>query len=396
MPRTLTRRQAFSQFALFLGGSPLLRGQLIPREAHERVPSLDEIANVLEFEPVARGKITQTAYDFVAGGVETEYTLRRNREAFNWVRLIPRRMTDVSSVDLSTEILGQRLDSPLLIAPTAGHQQLHPEGEKETHRGATAARVTMVVSSVSSFPLDQISAAAEGPLWFQLYVHQDLDLARERVERAVDAGCRAICWTVDAQYSSLRERLRHDRHLIWRGPAPSVSRRRRRRRRRSEPPNPYRVNPESPDQDWSFIETLHSWTDLPVLVKGILTAEDAKLAAQHGAEGIVVSNHGARYLAYTPSTIEVLPEIVEAVEDRISVLIDGGFRRGSDILKGLSLGAKAMLLGRPPLWGLGAYGAAGVQRALEILQAELAVAMAHVGCSRVADIHGRLVEADFP
>ena len=393
-----TRREALERFGLFLAGSPLLRGQFSPREGHPRIPSIEEIANVLEFEPVAMAKMTRLNYDYVAGGVEDEHTLRRNRRAFDWLTLLPRAFAPVADVDPSTELFGRRLDAPILVAPTGGQQGVHPEGDVEMHRGASAAKTLMAVSHVASFTLDEIAAAADGPLWSQLYVHLNPTGARERVDRAVAVGCKAIVWTVDAQYSSLRERLRHDAEL---GARASSSRdqesvRRRRRGRRSLPPNPYGLNPETPDLDWSFLDTLRSWTELPILVKGLLTWEDAQRALDAGADAIVVSNHGARYMPSCPSTIEALPEILDRVRGRVPVLIDGGFRRGSDILKALALGAKAVLVGRPPLWGLGAYGAAGAQRALEILQAELRLTMAACGLSRVSEATPDLVRADFP
>ena len=399
MSSAFNRREALKQFALFAAGSPLLHGQFIPREGHRRIPSLDEIANVLEFEPVARAKMKQTDYDYVTGAVEGEYSLRRNRNAFDWVSIVPRGVTDVESVDTSIVLLGQAMEYPLLVDPSAGHERIHPGGEPETRRGASAAEAPMVVSNQAGIPIDQIAAAAEGPIWQQLYIHRNRDAARERVGRAADAGCGAICLTVDAQYSSLRERLRHDRHLSTRSGSPRSRRRSRRRRgsagstRRS---TVYGTFPESPDETWEFYDTLRSWTDLPLLAKGLLTAEDAELAIEHGVDAIVVSNHGARYLEYAPSTIEVLPEIVDAVAGRIPVLIDGGFRRGDDMFKALAIGADAVLVGRPPLWGLGAFGAAGVERVLRMMQAELVLAMAHTGCSRISDIDRSLVRMDFP
>ena len=394
------RRKALKKFALFWASSPLLQGQFGPREGHQRVPSLDEIANVLEFEPVARAKMKQIDYDYVAGAVEGEYSLKRNRRAFDWVSSTPRGMTHVESIDTSVVLLGQRMEYPLLVDPSSGHERLHPGGEPETRRGASAAETPMVVSNQAGFPIDQIAKAAKGPIWQQLYIHRNREAARERVVRATDAGCGAICLTVDAQYSSLRERLRHDRHLTMRSKNTLPNRRSRRRRGASttnrRQKTVYGTRPESPDETWEFFETLRSWTDLPLLAKGLLTAEDAELAVKYGVEAIVVSNHGARYLEYTPSTIEVLPEIVDAVGGRIPVLIDGGFRRGDDVFKALAIGADAVLVGRPPLWGLGAFGAAGVERVLRMLQAELVLAMAHTGCARISDINRSLIKMSFP
>ena len=394
----MTRREAIRNLGLFLAGTPLLEGQYSPRGSHPRVPSLEEMANVFEFEPLAHAKLARLNYDYVAGGVEDEVTLRRNRKAFDWATLLPRAMRAVEHVDLSTTILGQPMNCPILVAPTGGQVGVHPEGDVEMHRGASAANCTMGVSFVATFPPDQIAAAADGPLWQQIYIHLNPTRARERVDQAAAQGYKAVLWTVDAQYSSLRERLRHDSNLGARNTSSreQQSRSRRRRGRRTPPPSPYRVNPESPDQGWDFLADMKSWSDLPVLVKGLLTAEDAQLAVDSGADGIVVSNHGARYLSHCPSTFEVLPEMVDAVAGRIPVLVDGGFRRGSDILKALALGADSVLVGRPPLWGLGAFGAAGVQRVLEMLQAELRLAMAGCGASSVAAIDRALVQTDFP
>jgi isopentenyl diphosphate isomerase/L-lactate dehydrogenase-like FMN-dependent dehydrogenase len=383
----MTRREAIRNLGLFLAGTPLLEGQYSPRDIHPRVPSLEEMANVFEFEPVAQAKMARLNYDYVAGGVEDEVTLRRNRKAFDWASLLPRAMRAVEHVDLSTTVLGQPMSCPILVAPTGGQQGVHAEGDVEMHRGASAAGCTMGVSFVATFPLEQIAEAAPGPMWAQIYIHLNPTRARERIDQAAALGCKAILWTVDAQYSSLRERLRHDANL---GARSTSSRdeeavQRRRRGRRNMPESPYRVNPESPDQGWDFLATMKSWTELPILVKGVLTAEDARLAVESGADGIVVSNHGARYLSHCPSTFEVLPEMVDA-----------GFRRGSDILKALALGASGVQVGRPPLWGLGAFGAAGAQRVLEILQAELRLAMAGCGVSKASDIEPSLVQTDFP
>lgn len=395
----MTRRESLRSLAAFLAGSPLLQGQYSPRAEHGRVPDLDEIASTLEFEPIARAKMTQLNYDYVAGGVEDEVTLRRNRKAFDWLSLQPRPLRPVEQVDLATSILGQPMASPLLVAPTGGQQGVHRDGDVEMHRGASAAKTTMCVSHVATFPIPEIAEAGEGDLWSQLYVHLNPTAARERILEAGAAGCKAIVWTVDAQYTSLRERLRHGVNLGERTAhqeRAQAAARRRRRSRGSRPTNPYGLNPETPDLDWSFLETLRSWTELPIVIKGLLTAEDARLAVDSGADAIVVSNHGARYMPHCPATIEVLEELVGEVDGAVPVLIDGGFRRGSEILKALALGADGVLLGRAALWGLGAFGARGVERVLEILKAELMLAMANCGVGSIAQIDRSLVRTDFP
>ncbi len=393
----MTRRQSLRRMAALGVGQaflPAAGAQLIPRSQHDRFPALAEMTDVFQFEPVFRAKVVQTAYDFCSLGVDAEFTLRRNPAAYDWVTLVPRAAPGVRSVDLTTEVLGQKLDFPILVAPTAGHQQFHPDGELETHRGATAGKAVMVVSSGSSFPLDKVAAAAEGPLWFQLYARETPEETRERVENAQAAGCRAICFTVDVQYHSHRERLLHDRHLYPPGRDPRAAA--RRPARGPQVQIPYGLRPQNPNLDWKFFAAVRAYTKAPILLKGILTVEDARLAVENGAAGIVVSNHGGRYLDYAPATIEVLPEIADAVGSRIPVLLDGGIRRGGDVLKALALGARAVLVGRPPLWGLGAYGAPGLRRVLEILQAELATAMNYTGCANIAAIDRTRVATDFP
>jgi 4-hydroxymandelate oxidase len=248
----------------------------------------------------------------------------------------------------------------------------------------------MAVSTSSSVPFAKIAAAAKAPLWFQLYTGPDRESTRERVARAVEAGCRAIVLTVDAPYNAPRERDARNK-LVRALPEHQA----RRRVRPGETPEPSR-NYGLPMRyqaglEWNFLDELVSYAGKPVLVKGILTAEDALLAVEHGASGIVVSNHGGRYLDGDPATIEVLPEIVQAVQGRLPVLIDGGFRRGTDVLKALAIGAKAVLVGRPPLWGLGAFGSGGVQKVLEVLRRELAHAMALAGRPDIRSIDSSLV-----
>jgi isopentenyl diphosphate isomerase/L-lactate dehydrogenase-like FMN-dependent dehydrogenase len=391
--KSLSRRDALCGLAAFLAGSPGVRAQQDPFRDHSRAPGLDELVTAFDFEPVAYAKVPRQAYDYTALGVEGEFTLRRNREAFDWVDIVPRAVADVSSINTSTEILGVKMDFPIMIAPTAGHAQLHPEGELATHKGATAAKTPMIVSTVASFPIDKIAAAAEGPLWFQLYAGDTEERTRELVETAVAAGCRAITLTVDVQYHSHRERLLHNRNLAG---AVAGSDRGRSRRGAPPAPSPYAITGQTPFLEWRIIDQLRGITKVPLLLKGILTAEDAQLAVERGVDAIVVSNHGGRYLDYAPSTLEVLPEIADAVKGRIPVLVDSGFRRGSDIFKALALGAKAVCLGRVPRWGLAAFGAPGVQRVLEILQTELIMAMAQAGRPALHTIDRTAVRTNFP
>lgn len=381
----MNRRDALRSLAIWLGGSPLLRPQQAPYSP-DRVPPMEDLVNVLEFEPVAKSKLPLRNYDYIAGGVDDEVTLRRNREAFQWITLRPRFLRDVSKLDLSLTLFGEKIEMPILVAPTGGQGQAHPQGELAMAGAAGAAKTIMVISSNATHPIDKISQTATGPLWFQLYPGPDLPTTREHVERAVNLGCKAVAVTVETPYNSHRERLLRDERAQ---PADLSSR----RRAAATPPPRYGLPPRfTAELTWSFIDEVNSYAKVPVLVKGILTPEDAKLAVEHGAAGIIVSNHGARYLDTVASTIEVLPSIVDAVGGRIPVLVDGGFRRGTDIIKGLAIGAKAILVGRSPLWGLAAYGQAGAQRVLELLQTELALAMGLSGRANLAAIDRSLVE----
>ena len=378
----MNRRDALRNLAVLAAGSPLVRAQREIPYTPERIPLLTDLVNVMEFEPVAKAKLPKESYDFVAGGVDDEWTLRRNREAFEWITLRPRMMVDVSKLDLSLELFGQKVEMPILVSPTGGQGVSHPEGELAMARGAGQAKTIMCVSTNSTYPIDKIAGAASGPLWFQLYPGDDRDASRERVERAVAAGCKAVAFTVDTPYDSHHERLLRDRTG---GPAPSAVYSRVRRER--DLPSQYRLNRRpTAALTWPFVEELRSYAKVPVLIKGILTPEDAQLAVKHGAAGIIVSNHGGRYLGGAPSTIEVLPGIVDAVGGKIAVLVDGGLRRGSDILKALAIGAKAIMVGRPTLWGLAGYGQPGVVRVLEMLQSELALAMGLSGHPNLASI----------
>ena len=386
-----TRRRAMRALAGFLAGSPLLRPQQDPVRDHTRVPSMDELVTAFDFEAVAYEKLPRRAYNYTAYGSAGEFTLRRNREVFNWVELVPRGVVDVSSIETASEILGTKMGFPILVAPTAGHIALHPTGEKGTHEGSTAAAGTpMIVSGVSSMPIDEVAQAANGPLWSQLYPVPEIEANRDRLERAQAAGCQAVVVTVD-QEAAFYDRPQRDRNF-------STPRRGRRprRSRTADPVNRYRVRTKRLWYEWKLFDQLRPMIEVPMLAKGILSAEDARRCVDQGLDGIVVSNHGGRALDYSPSSLEVLPEIVDAVAGRIPVLIDSGFRRGSDILKALALGASAVCLGRVPRWGLGAYGPPGVQRILEIMQAELVLAMAHTGRPTLASIDRTLVRTDLP
>jgi isopentenyl diphosphate isomerase/L-lactate dehydrogenase-like FMN-dependent dehydrogenase len=391
--QSISRRNAFRALTGFIASSPLLRAQQDPFHDHSRVPGLNEMVTAFDFEPVAYAKMLRQNADFMGHGADGEFTLRRNREAFDWVELIPRGVTGGSSINTEIDFFGSKMPFPIMIAPSSFQSQLHPEGEMAMHVGATAANIKMLVSNASSLPIDKIGAAAKGPLWFQLYPKQDLDDNREALEAAQAAGCTGVVVTVDVQAVSY-ERDLHDRHLIGSG---SVTP--RRAGRASTPsgrtPNPYGVTEGRMWYEWKLFDQIRPFIKGPMLAKGILTPEDARICIDHGCDGVYVSNHGGRSLDYAPSTLEVLPAIVDAVGARVPVVFDSGVRRGADVLKALALGAKAVCLGRVPRWGLAAYGPEGVQKAIEIVHGELIQAMAYTRRTSIESVNRSIVRTDF-
>jgi isopentenyl diphosphate isomerase/L-lactate dehydrogenase-like FMN-dependent dehydrogenase len=390
-----TRRALLGGLGAGLAGTTLLKSQQDSPLNNPRVPSMDELRTVAEFEPVAFAKLPRETWTYSAYGSEGEFTLRRNRQAFDWVELVPRGIVDVSAVKTATQILGTSMNFPMMVSPSAAHGALYKDGEMGTHQGATAASVTpMIISANASFPVDKIASAAASPVWWQLYPQEDMDRTKDLLDRALAAGAKAIVMTVDQQ-ASYYERSVRDRNLNasplggggrgggGRGGASAAN------------ANPYRVQPGRLWYNWQYADQVRKILTVPMLVKGVLTGEDARAFVDHGFDGIYVSNHGGRSLDYDPSTLEVLAEIVDAVPARVPVLFDSGIRSGSDILKALALGAKAVCLGRAIRWGLGAYGPAGVQRVIEILQAELVMAMAQTGRPDLASIDRSLVRTHF-
>jgi 4-hydroxymandelate oxidase len=391
---SITRRNILRFFSSFVAGSPLLlhaQQDSLRFQDTKRVPGVNELVSSFDFETVFRGNVSRAVSNYTAMGVDSEFTLRRNREAFDWVQMISRGKGDILSVNTSSQVFGTLLEHPILIAPTSGHQLLHPGGEKATYQGATATKTPFIVSNVSSQPIEEIAKAANGPLWFQFYPKQDMDLSRRTLERAQTSGCECIVITIDQQASNFTRAL-HDRNLGG-GRGRDYT---RIRRRRTPPKNPYRVRDSRLWYEWGYLDQIHPFIKVPMLAKGVLSAEDALRCLDYGLDGIIVSNHGGRSVDYAPSSLEVLSEIVDVVDGRIPVLIDGGFRRGSDILKALALGADAVCLGRVSRWGLGSYGAQGVQRVIEIMQAELVQAMANVGQMDLTTLDRSVLRKDFP
>ena len=398
--QSVSRRKAIAKLAGALAGSPLLQSDLAaqrdprPFNDHKRLPGLNEMMVSFDFEPVCFANVSQVTYDYTAHGDGSEFTVRRNRQAFDWVDLVPGKPIDPKTIDLSTEILGTKMSYPIMVAPSAAQVPLHPDGEIGMHRGATAAASTpTILSHVSSLPVDKVAGAATGSLWAQFYPQQDRTVGRKILDEAQAAGCTAIVVTVDQQ-ASYYERSEHNRNLG--GSARRPSARGAAAAQGVGGPGRYRVSTTRLWYTWSYLDEIREVVKVPLIVKGILTSEDARLCIEHGMDGIIVSNHGGRSMDYGPSTLEVLPEIVAAVNGRIPVITDSGYRRGTDILKALALGARAVLLGRTPRWALGAFGAPGVQRLLEIMQRELVVAAAAAGRGTLASIDSKIVTTNFP
>jgi len=349
-------------------------------------------ANVLDFEAIARSSLERAFYDYYAGGAEDECTLKANRGAFAEVFLRPRVLVDVSRIQTARTVLGSPVSMPVLVAPTAFHRLAHPDGELATARAAGAARTLMVASTIATYTIEEIARAATGPLWFQLYVYKDRGLARNLIQRAEKAGYRALCLTVDTPHLGSRERDFRNKFTLPAGiemrnlEAAGID-----ASRLGDSFRSYVHRQLDCSLTWDTVEWLRGETKLPLILKGIIAAEDAVLAAERGVDGIVVSNHGGRQLDGTEATLRALPRVVDAVAGRAEVFMDGGVRRGTDVLKALALGARAVLVGRPCLWGLAAAGEEGVLRVLEMFRQELMLAMALCGCPDLDAIDRSLI-----
>lgn len=356
---------------------------------------LDDLLTLADFEARAAATLPKSVFDYYASGADGQVTLRENREAFDRLAVKPRMLVDVSRRDLSATVLGQPLSFPVLVAPTAFQRLAHPKGEVATARAAAAAGTIMVLSTLSTCSLEEVASAAGGPLWFQLYIYKDRGVTRALVERAAAAGCRALVLTADApllgrRLADVRNRFHLPEGLSVRN-LDAAGRGRLPDRAEGSGLAAYFASLLDPSLTWRDVEWLRSITGLPLLIKGVLRADDAVRAAESGAAGVIVSNHGGRQLDTAPATIAVLAEIAEALDGRVAVLVDGGIRRGTDVVKALALGAKAVLVGRPVLWGLAAGGERGVARVLALLREELDLAMALCGCRSVAELTKDLI-----
>lgn len=347
--------------------------------------------NLFEFETLAEKRILKPEWDYIAGGATDEITVERNHRAFASWALRPRVLRDISALDLSTTVLGTKVSLPVLLAPCGGHTRAHPEGERATYRAAAACGTVLGVSANSATVFEELAKAAKGHLWLQLYPFRDRELTKNWLRRARDAGYEAVCITLDSQWPPKRERNIRNKYKGSRGVnyekddareslETDADGRPLRRERRSDPA-----------ATWKDLEWIKAQSDLPVIAKGIMTGEDVEQCVEAGADAVIVSNHGGRHLDNTLATIEVLPEAMAAAKGRIEILLDGGIRRGADVVKALALGAKAVLIGRPLFWGLAFDGDQGVARVVDILREEIEITMAKCGRPTVASIDSTAV-----
>ncbi|MGI9609526.1 MAG: alpha-hydroxy acid oxidase [Acidimicrobiia bacterium] len=354
-----------------------------------------DLVNLADYEMVARERLDRNAFDYYFHGANDEVTLRENRAAFDRIPLRYKVLAGLRDRDLSTSVLGHDIAMPVVAAPTAFHKLAHPDGEIATVTALGDSGTAMILSTLSTVAMEEVVTVATGPVFFQLYIYKDRGLTRDLVARAQAAGCSAVVLTVDAPVFGKREPdIRNRFHLPDGIQIENAA------------PAGYGGFPDGQDGSgltsyvnslmdpsigWDDLEWLVSATSLPVVVKGIVRGDDAARSAQHGAAAVVVSNHGGRQLDTSPATIDALSEVVEAVDGRIEVLMDGGVRRGTDVVKALAKGARAVLLGRPILWGLAVDGSNGVSGVLDILRDELDTAMALCGVSSVGEITADLL-----
>jgi 4-hydroxymandelate oxidase len=367
-----------------------------PLDANNLIKSPKDAINVFDFEPVMRQKVPPAHFGYMASGIDDEVTLRANREGFLKFQLRPRRLVDVSKVDMSVDILGTKYSSPIMLCPVGGHESFNLDAETGVAKAAKVGDHLQILSTQTTTSVEDVVKARGGPIWMQLYATNKFEVAAHHIKRAENAGCTAVAVTVDRSGGRNQEtlfRLRpndtrvcsdcHDRSSIvtdqghkpmYEGVDLSGLR-----------------NIQSSAMSWDYLKRLRDTTKMKVVIKGLLAWEDAKLAADYGYDAVIVSNHGARSEDSGRSTIDALPEIVEAVNGRIPILIDSGFRRGTDICKALCMGATAVGVGRPYIWGLGAFGQPGVERVLELLRAELLGIMQQVGAPSIKHLTPAMV-----
>jgi len=413
MPLTAAQITSRRRFIQFMAASPLFAGTALsalaeemperpadpfvwaPRDYNHLIASPKEALDVFDFEPVMRKNVPPAHFGYMASGVDDDVTLRANREGFLKFQLRPRRLVDVSKVNMSTEILGQRYETPIIIAPTGGHRGYNADGEQGVARAAKTGDHLMILSTQATASVTDVIAARGRPIWSQLYATNKFEVAKHHVESMERQGSIAIAVTVDRnggrnQEVALRLRRTDTRECSACHDRTSLQGESKNKPMYEGADLSGLKNIQSSAMSWDYIKRLRELTKMKVVLKGILAWEDAKIAAETGIDAIIVSNHGGRADEAGRSTIESLPEIIE-VSGTMPVLIDSGFRRGTDIVKALCMGAKGVAVGRPYLWGLGAFGQPGVERVLEMLRTELMVAMQQVGAPSLKDLKPAMV-----
>lgn len=348
-----------------------------------------DLLNLFDYEELAKHKIQRPVFEYIAGGAGDEMTLGWNRSAYDRIKLLPRVLTDVSNIDSSVNLFGHRLKHPVLLAPTALHRAVHPEGEVETVKGANKGNSIFILSTGATASVEDVSREATEPLWFQLYVQGDRQFNRDLIARVEAAKCKALVITVDSAADGVRNRQTRSRfsEFVKGMDKPNQAGYTGRPRHIPGEVKPLKLT-------WKEIEEFKSQTKLPVILKGILNPLDAEEALKRGMDGIIVSNHGARLLDTVPATIEALPRVLDITRGQIPVLVDGGIRRGTDVLKAMAYGATAVLIGRPYLYALGVGGADGVAHVIDILVNELQMAMALTGRSSMRSLDRNVIWED--
>jgi 4-hydroxymandelate oxidase len=415
MPSPIVRATSRRRFLQYLAGSPLLASGSLAAygiEGPSRLPDPmiwappgstglierpREAINIFDFEPVCRKNVPPAHFGYMASGIDDEVTLRANREDFLKFQLMPHRLNDVSKVDTSIELFGTRYDSPIFVCPTGGNQFFNPDGELAVARAARVGNHLQILSTSSNFSVDDVAKARGAPIWFQLYASPSWDVAQALIKRADGAGCPVLMVTVDrisgrnqeTLFRLMRSDTRecsacHDRSSF-------AARAARRHNYDGIDLSGIKGGGESSNLNWDTIKRMRDITRMKIVLKGIITPEDADLAVRNGIDGILVSNHGGRGEDNGRSTIDAFPEIVAAVKGRMVVIVDSGFRRGTDAVKALAMGAQAVGIGRPYLWGLGAFGQEGVERVLELVQTETRAAMQQCGARTVKDLNPSFV-----
>ncbi len=376
--RHVLKASMASAAAMGISGSTIMP-TLSAQSAASTQPAGPEppLPSLYDYEAAAKRRLSVPAWEYFNGGSGDEITLRRNRSALDALQLKPRVLIDTTHIDTTCNLLGYKLEHPILLAPTSSHLLAHPDAEVATARGAGLAKAILVASTNSNRSIEDICHAATGPVWFQLYVEDDRPTVRALIERAEAAGTKALVITVDNPFPYARNREDRVKPKAPTLPFPNTG---------IESGPGGRGRPKR-RFNWSELEWIQSFAKTPILLKGILNPDDAELAVKHNVAAIVVSNHGGRVLDTEPATIEVLPAVVDRVAGRLPVLFDSGIRRGTDVLKGLACGATAVLTGRPYIYGLAVAGPEGIADVVNILRTEFEGAMGLTGCTRLADIN---------